>query len=201
MLTVHHLDFSRSTRVVWLLEEVGVPYRLIRYARPVGGRAPDALKAVHPLGKSPVIEDNGLVLAESSAILRYLDLRYAASRFTPSDLRERARHDEWLDSIESSLALSLFAPLAWGPDLSDALRESLRAQLAKAWTFMESSIEGGTYLMGEHLTLADMQMSYVVAVASATGALKPFPQIDAYLRRLMLRPALNRAIAAGGPMA
>ena len=201
MLTVHHLDYSRSTRVIWLLEELELPYRLVRYKRAVGGPAPDALKAIHPLGKSPVIEDDGLVLAESSAILRYLDARYGGSRFTPPDAREHARHDEWLDYVEGSLALPLFVPLAANHALPDHMQKSFAAQLDKAWAFIEDALEGHDFLTGAHLTLADMQMSYVVAVASATGALRHHPALEAYLGRLTARPALARAIEAGGPMA
>lgn len=102
MLTVHHLDYSRSTRVLWLLEELGEPYDIVRYRREVGEPAPAALALVHPLGKSPVLVDDGFVLAESSAIMRYIDTRYGAGRFTPDDQLTRARHDEWLDYVEAA---------------------------------------------------------------------------------------------------
>lgn len=201
MLTLHHLDYSRSTRVLWLLEELGLPYELVRYQRPIGGPAPEPLAKVHPLGKSPVLADDGLVLAESSAILRYLDAHHGGSRFTPGEPQARARHDEWLDYVEGSLALPLFVPLVAGKDLPDRMRAGFDAQLGRAWDHIGRTVAGQDFLLGDELTLADMQMSYVLAVASATGALKRHPEVGAYLQRLMDRPALARAIAAGGPMA
>ena len=201
MLTLHHLDYSRSTRVLWLLEELELPYRLLRYARAVGGPAPEALKALHPLGKSPVIEDDGLVLTESSAILRYIDARHGGSRFTPQNALERAKHDEWLDYVEGSLAMPLFVPLVAGHALPEPMRDGFAAQLEKAWAFIGTALEGHDFLMGAQPTLADMQLSYVVSVAASTGALRHHAAIKDYLGRLMARPALVRAIKAGGPMA
>lgn len=200
MLTLHHLAYSRSTRVVWLLEELGLEYDLVRYQRPVGGPAPAELSAVHPLGKSPVLVDDDLVLAESSAILRYLDRRYGKASFTPEEPEARALHDEWLDYVEGSLAMPLFVPLVAGAGLPEPMRISFASQLAKAWDHIGHTVGDGDFLMGSRLTLADMQMVYVVAVASATGALSDQPRIGKYLQRLMARPALIRAIAAGGPM-
>ena len=201
MLTVHHLDYSRSTRVVWLLEELGEPYELVRYRRAVGGPAPAALALVHPLGKSPVLEDEGFVLAESSAILRYIDARYGGGRFTPEGATDRARHDEWLDYVEGSLALPLFVPLVAGPGLPERMRTALSAQLDQAWRSIADTVAEGSFLLGDRLTLADMQIVYVLAVASATGALANQPALESYFQRLLAHPALQRAIAAGGPMA
>jgi glutathione S-transferase len=201
VITVHHLDYSRSTRVVWLLEEHELPYKLVRYNRAVGGPAPKELASIHPLGKSPAIVDGDLVLAESSAILRYIDARYGLSKFTPFDVQTRAHHDEWLDFVEGSLAPALFVPLIAGSGLSDRVRAGFATQLANAWSHITAAVGDDAFLVGRQLTLADMQMSYVVAVASATGALKDWPRIETYLQRLLARPALVKAIAAGGPMA
>lgn len=201
MLTVHHLDYSRSTRVLWLLEELGEPYELVRYRRPVGGPAPAALAEVHPLGKSPMLVDDGFVLAESSAILRYVDAVYGGGRFTPGEPRERARHDEWLDYVEGSLALPVFVPLVAGSGLPERMRTSLAAQLDRAWEHIAATVGADGFLLGDRVTLADMQMVYVTAVASATGMLAPQPAVEAYHQRLLAHPALQRAIEAGGPMA
>ena len=201
MITVHHLDFSRSTRVLWLLEELGVEYELVRYHRPVGGSAPVQLKDIHPLGKSPVIVDDDFALAESSAILRYLDAQYGEGRFTPTAVQARAMHDEWLDYVEGSLSLPLFVPLVAGDGLPAKLRTSFATQLEQAWDHLTTTLTDQQYLVDDTLTLADMQMVYPLAVAAATGALGDRPVIDAYLKRLLERPALQRAIAAGGPMA
>lgn len=200
MIIVHHLDFSRSTRVLWLLEELGVEYELVRYHREVGGPAPDSLKAVHPLGTSPVIVDNDLVLAESSAILRYLDREYGEARFTPADRARRAVHDEWIDYVEGSLALPVIFSLIGGDDLPEPTATRMRAMLAKNWRHVADALTRGPYLMGDELTLADMQMSYIAAIAAAAGMLGPYPQAAAYLDRLLSLPALRRAIERGGPM-
>lgn len=201
MLTLHHLDYSRSTRVLWLLEELNVSYQLVRYPRAVGAIAPASLNLIHPLGKSPVIVDDGLTLAESSAILRYLDARYGSARFTPANVLARARHDEWLDYVEGSLALLLFVPLMVGSALPEPLREGFATQLNAAWTHVETTVAHQPYLMGDDLTLADVQMSYILAVASTKSALDARPALGCYLKRLLARPALQRALVAGGPMA
>ena len=201
MLTVHHLDYSRSTRVLWLLEELGEPYELVRYRRPVGGPAPAALALIHPLGKSPVLEDDGFVLAESSAILRYVDARYGDGRFTPTAPKERARHDEWLDYVEGSLALPLFVPLVAGEGLPERMRTSFARQLDQAWDHIATTVGDDGYLLGDGVTLADMQLVYVLAVASATGALAGAQAVERFYQRLLAHPALDRALVAGGPMA
>lgn len=151
MLTLHHLDYSRSTRVVWLLEELEVPYVLERYRRSVGGPAPEALAAVHPLGKSPVLVDDGFVLAESSAILRYVDSRYGGSRFTPDETHARARHDEWLDYVEGSLALPLFVPLVAGEGLPQRMRASLSSQLGQAWKHIGRTVTDNRFLLMDRI--------------------------------------------------
>lgn len=200
MITVHHLDFSRSTRVLWLLEELGLDYELVRYHRNVGGPAPTSLKAVHPLGTSPVIVDGDLVLAESSAILRYIDREYGGARFTPADRARRAVHDEWIDYVEGSLAVPVIFALVGGSDLPERTAARMEATLAKNWRHVAEALTPGPYLMGEQLTLADMQMSYIAAIAAAAGMLGPYPKAAAYLNRLLSLPALQRAIERGGPM-
>lgn len=200
MITVHHLDFSRSTRVLWLLEELGFEYELVRYHRNVGGPAPAELKAIHALGTSPVIVDGDLVLAESSAILRYIDREYGGSRFSPSQPAQRAVHDEWIDYVEGSLALPVLVTLIGGRDLPERLAAKLATSLAKDWRHVADAVTPGPYLMGDHLTLADMQMSYIAALAAAAGMLRPYPEVERYFRALMAAPALKRAIDRGGPM-
>jgi glutathione S-transferase len=111
MIIVHHLETSRSTRILWLLEELGIEYELHRHAR-VNGRAPENLKHIHPLGKAPFIVDGDLVLAESSAILRYVDARYGNGRHSPqAGTAEGAMHDQWLDLAEGSASFPLLLPL------------------------------------------------------------------------------------------
>lgn len=200
MITVHHLDFSRSTRVLWLLEEMGLEYELVRYHREVGGPAPASLSEIHPLGTSPVIVDGDLVLAESSAILRYLDREYGGARFTPVHHARRAVHDEWIDYVESSLALPVIVALIGGRDLSEPTATRMKATLARNWRHVADTVSRGPFFMGDELTLADMQMSYIAAIADAAGMLGPYPEAAAYLERLLALPALKRAIERGGPM-
>lgn len=114
MLTVHHLNQSRSHRVLWALEELGLTYEIVRYQREKSMLAPDSLKKVHPLGKSPVLEDNGLVLAESGAILEYLQETYdSASRFKPLDTTHKVQYRFWLHYAEGSLMPLLLMKLVF----------------------------------------------------------------------------------------
>ena len=199
MITVHHLDYSRSTRVLWFLEELGVDYEVVRYRRKAGGPAPAELSLIHPLGKSPVIVDDGFMLAESSAILRYLDRMHGRQRFSPIDPKRAALHDEWIDFVEGSAALPVLMFLVGGSGLSDPLRKFATAELTKVFGHVSSALASVPFLAGNSFTLADIQISYILAIARATGLLKD-PTILSYLDRLHARPALVRAIERGGPM-
>jgi glutathione S-transferase len=203
MITLHHLRFSRSTRILWLLEEIGIDYELVVYDRDAAFRAPDTLKAVHPLGKAPVIVDGELVLAESSAILRYLDQRYNGGRLAPpAGTADHALHDEWLDLVEGSAAmpamLILLGRMTGG--LNEALGGFATAEFGKILGHIAARVADRAFLMGDRLTLADIQMSYILAAAQGTGALGQYPAITAYLERLYAQPGLQRAIERGGPM-
>lgn len=200
MIIVHHLDFSRSTRVLWLLEELGLAYELVRYRRNVGGPAPVDLKEIHPLGKSPVIVDGDLVLAESSAILRYIDRQYGEMRFTPSGDVDRAVHDEWIDYVEGSLALPVLTTLVGGSQLPADIAAKMTGGLPRDWQHVADAVKPGPFLFGDQLTLADMQMSYIGAIADASGMLEKHPAVKKYLANLLELPALQRALTKGGPM-
>ncbi|MDB5966838.1 MAG: hypothetical protein JWQ72_3338 [Polaromonas sp.] len=200
MITVHHLDYSRSTRVLWLLEEAEIEYALVRYRRNAGGPAPAELSLIHPLGKSPAIVDGSLVLAESSAILRYIDRNYAGHRFSPAGPHDAARHDEWIDFVEGSAALPVLMLLMGGKELPGPLEKFARAELSKLFGHVSSTLAQNPYLMGHQLTLADIQMSYILAISGAAGLMEDHAVLDGYLGRLHARPALVRAIARGGPM-
>lgn len=200
MIIVHHLDYSRSTRVLWLLEELGLEYDLVRYRRNVGGPAPVDLKNIHPLGKSPVIVDGDLVLAESSAILRYIDRQYGNLRFTPTEEIARAVHDEWIDYVEGSLALPVLTTLVGGDQLPPEIAAKMTGGLPRDWQHVGDAVTPGPYLFGDQLTLADMQMSYIGAIAAASGMLDTHPAVKNYLANLLKLPALQRALLKGGPM-
>jgi len=202
MLTVHHLAYSRSTRVLWLLEEIGAPYQLVRYERDAEFRAPPELQAVHPLGKSPVIEDGGLVIGESAVILSHIDQVYGGGRFTPSEEAERLRHEEWLQYVESTAAFPIMiSTVGARVGLSEGMAAFVASPLARTLELIASAVEGEGFIMGEDLRLADIQFVYVLEMASHAGLLADQPAISAYLERLKRRPALMRALEIGGPMA
>lgn len=202
MLTLHHLETSRSSRIIWLLEELGAPYELVRHAREKG-RAPAALAAVHPLGKAPILVDGDLVIAESSAILRYIDARYGQGRFTPAaGTAEGARHDQWLDFAEGSATLPVML-LMLGRlrgDMSPGLEAFGKERFAAMFGYIQDGLGDGPFLTGDRLTLADMQMSYTIEIARVSGLLDGFPGLQAYLDHLHDQPGLRRAIEVGGPL-
>jgi len=202
MITVHHLAFSRSTRILWLLEELGLRYDLVKYPRDENFRAPPALQAIHPMGKAPVIQDGDLVLGESAVILDYINTRYGRGRFAPPAGSDAFyRHDEWLQYVESTAAqpimVTRIGAIAGG--LSEGMQKFFTPLLARTLNHMTRGIKG-PYIMGADLMLADMQMIYLLAVAESGGMLADQPDLVAYLGRLMDRPALKKAIEIGGPM-
>jgi len=204
MIRLHHLEISRSSRIIWLLEALGLEYELIRHKRGPDMRAGADLAAVHPLGKAPVIVDGDLVLAESSAILRYIAGRYGNGRFVPPPVSDaHARHDEWLDYAESSLMLPVMF-LVMGQvtgGLSPALAGFATAELAKALDYVSENLGDGPYLMGAELTLADIQISYCLALMEVAGFLAGRPALIAYWQRLQAAPGFQRALEIGGPIA
>ncbi|MGI4747894.1 MAG: glutathione S-transferase family protein [Janthinobacterium lividum] len=204
MITVHHLNFSRSTRILWLLEELGLAYRLVAYRRDAGFRAPSELKAVHPLGKAPIIEDGDLKLAESAAILRYIDDRYGTGEFSPpAGSDEAAVHDEWLHYAESSAGLPIMITLigSMTGGLPPSVEAFTRPELTATLDYISKAVTPGPYLMGEQFTLADIQMSYLLEMARYVNLLGNHPELVTYLDRIEARPAFARAVEAGGPMA
>ncbi|MFO1263652.1 MAG: glutathione S-transferase [Rhodoferax sp.] len=225
MLTVHHLETSRSQRVLWLLEELGVPYALKRYARDRKTKlAPPELKAVHPLGKSPVVTDDGDTIAESGAILEYLTDKYAdrasgeLAGLTPKPATPEHREVRfWMHYAEGSLMNWLVMKLVFMtiptqpmPFFVRPIARQLCAQvqaklidpnLATAMSFMESHLSTHRWFAGEQLSLADFQMSFAVEAALARGAdVQKFPKLVAYRERLHARPAYQRALGKGGPV-
>lgn len=202
MITLHHLAFSRSLRVLWLLEELGIEYELVKYERNASFRAPPELATVHPLGKAPVIVDGDLVLAESSAILRYLEHRYGTGMFIPATSTARAAHDEWLDYVESSAALPILMMVLGKRTggLSEKMEAFAQPELVKTLRYIADGVRTGGFLMGQQLTLADMQMTYILEVAHSAGLLSDYPEIVAYIGRLRDLPGFRRAVDKGGPM-
>ncbi|MGI9169842.1 MAG: glutathione S-transferase family protein [Caulobacteraceae bacterium] len=202
MIVVHHLNNSRSQRILWLLEELGVPYEIKFHQRdPVTNLAPPELNAVHPLGKSPVIVEDGLTLAESGAIVDHLIRVHGHGRLAPAaDSPDREAYLEWLHYAEGSAMLPLML-LLYTMRLGEAaapLKDRIDGEIANHLGYLNQALEGRDYLIGEGLTGADVQMSFVGEVARAFGRLAPFPHIAAWIDRLHARPAFKAALEKGG---
>lgn len=202
-ITVHHLKDSRSHRILWLLEELGHPYEVVAYARdPVTRFAPPELKAVHPLGKSPVITDGDLTIAESGAITDYLIRTHGGGRFMPADgTREAIAYQQWLHFAEGSAMLPLLLWLYVGRlgEAGAPLHPRITGEIANHLGYMEASLGTKPYFMGDALTGADIMLSFVTDAAGARGFLADYPMLQAFAKRVAKRPAYQRAIERGGP--
>ncbi len=216
-ITVHHLNNSRSQRVLWLLEELGLPYEIQRYERdPKTMLAPPELRRVHPLGKSPVITEGKLTLAESGAILEYLVDRHGQGRFKPTDEADLLRYRYFMHFAEGSamppLLLKLifdkvasapmpfFAkPIAKGiaaKVLGTVVQPNIDAQLK----FLEAELASRPWFAGAEFSAADVQMSFPLEAAAARGgSMAAYPKLREFLARIHARPAYQRALERGGP--
>ena len=219
MIIVYHLNNSRAQRVLWLLEELGVPYEIKRYQRnPQTMLAPRELRAVHPLGKSPVITDGDLTLAESGAILEYLVERHGGGRLIPkAGTRERLRYTYWMHYAEGSAMPPLLMKLIFDrlprgvPGVirpvarmiaNGALRTFVQPNLERHLDYMESELDGRPWFTGDEFTAADIQMSFPLeAAASRAGLDATRPNLWRFLEAIHARPAYLRAVEKGGPYA
>ena len=201
MITVHHLNESRSQRVLWLLEELGLAYEIMPYQRDTKTRlAPPELKAVHPLGKSPVLQDGDTKLIESGAIVDYLIRRHGGGRLQPpADSPEYNQYQQWLHYAEGSAMLPLMLNL-YVSRLGNAgapLQPRIDSELANHLGFIDGSLRERPWLLGSEFSGADVQMSFVGE--AARGLRRSYPDLDAWVRRFQQRPAYQRAIERGGP--
>lgn len=220
MITVHHLDNSRSQRVLWLLEELDVPYRIEKYARdPKTMLAPEALRRVHPLGKSPVITDGDITVAESGAIVEYLVERQGSGRLAPPPgTPERRRYTYWLHFAEGSAMPPLLMKLVFDrvasapmPFFARPIAKAIAAQvmagfvtpnLERQLDFMEAELGRSPWFAGTDFTAADIQMSFPIeASAQRAGLDARRPRLMDWLARIHARPAYRRALERGGPYA
>jgi glutathione S-transferase len=220
MIVVHHLNNSRSQRVLWMLEELGVPYEVKRYQRDARTMlAPPELRAVHPLGKSPVIVDAGQTLAESGAILEYLAERYGEARLIPAaGTPERLRYRYWMHFAEGTaqpplLLKLLFDRLDKGPvpffvrPVARAIAQRVKdtyvqPNIERNLDFMEGELGQREWFAGAAFSAADIQMSFPLEAAQVRGGLDAKrPRLMAFLARIHARPAYLRAIDKGGPYA
>lgn len=218
MITVHHLEHSRSQRILWLLEELGVEYEIRHYGRdPETSLAPASLEAVHPLGKSPVITDGDATVAESGAIIEYLVERYDDGRLKPAAGTPAAlAYTYWLHYAEGSLMPLMIVALIVGriengpmPFFARPVAKGIAAKIRggyldrnvqKHLAFLESTLAKSAWFCGESMSAADIQMSFPLEAAEARAGLKDnYPGLAAFLERVRARPAYRRALERGGP--
>lgn len=217
MIVVHHLNNSRSQRVLWLLEELGLEYEIKRYQRdPQTMLAPASLREVHPLGKSPVITDGELTLAESGAIIEYLVGRYGSGRLTPlPGTPERLRYTYWLHYAEGSampplLMKLIFDQIEKGPmpffakPIARAIAQKVKKsyvepQINRHLDYLETQLDQSAWFAGNEFSAADIQLSFPLEAAVARGGLNESrPKLMAFLERIHARPAYQRAVGRGG---
>ena len=217
MITVHHLNNSRSQRVLWLLEELGMPYEIKKYERdPVSMLAPESLRQVHPLGKSPVITDGGVTVAESGAIVEYLVERHGGGRLAPAaGTPERLRYSYWLHFAEGSAMPPLLLKLIFGriasskmPFFAKPIARAIAAKvqgdfvdpnLARQLDFMEAELTKSEWFAGNDFSAADIQMSFPLeAAAQRAGLDARRPKLMAFLKKIHARPAYKKALERGG---
>jgi glutathione S-transferase len=218
MLTVHHLNNSRSQRILWLLEELGLPYEIRKYERdPKTMLAPAELTRVHPLGKSPVVTDDGAVVAESGAIIEHILDKYGAGMLRPpAGTDDRRRFTYWLHFAEGSampplLLKLIFDRIETGPmpffvkpvarSISRKVKGlTIEPNLKRQLDFMESELTRNDWFAGDAFTAADIQMSFPVEAAQQRAGLDASrPKLMAFLKKIHARPAYRRALERGGP--
>ena len=201
MLIVHHLNNSRSQRILWLLEELGMPYDIKKYQRLEGiPLAPPELKNVHPLGKSPVITDGSKTIAESGAIVEYIIDKYGGGRLKPAHgTDDYWKYVEWMHYAEGSAMVPLLLALLSGfmGDGAAIIRPRIDSEITNHLSYIEQGLQGRQFFVGADLTGADIQMLFVLEAAGAR--LEPHPNLVAYRDRMRARPAYKRAIETGGP--
>jgi glutathione S-transferase len=218
MITVHHLEDSRSQRVLWLLEELGLAYEIVRYARdPKTMLAPPELRKVHPLGLSPVVQDGDRVVVESGAILEYLSAKAGGALRPDAASDEGLRCTTWLHYAEGSLMPLLLVRLVLdelsgknapflarpiGRAIGSAVRKTfLDARTAHHLRYIEGELGRRPWFAGEALSIADVQMCFPLQAAKTRLGLEAYPNILAWLAKIEARPAWKRSLERGGPYA
>ena len=202
MLTLHHLNDSRSQRILWLLEELGTPYELVRYQRNQQTRlAPPELARIHPLGKSPVLVDGDIRIAESGAIVDYIICRYGKGAMMPAPgSAEYETYNEWMHYAEGSAMLPLMLNL-YVSRLKEAgapLHPRIDSELANHLGYTDRALQGREFFVGQSLSGADIQMIFVAEMAKVFDRLAPYGNLSGWLSRMHARPAFQRSIEKGG---
>ena len=203
MIIVHHLNESRSQRILWLLEELGTPYEIKFYQRDATTRlAPPELKAVHPLGKSPVISDEHGTIIESGAIIDHLIRTHGGGALMPApDSAAYKVYNQWLHYAEGSAMLPFMLKLYSGMlgDRGAPLQPRIDSEIANHLGYIEASLSGTDWLVGNTLSGADIQMSFVGEIAGRYGLYATHPNVGAWVKRFQARDAYKSALERGGP--
>ncbi|MDE2363755.1 MAG: glutathione S-transferase [Hyphomicrobiales bacterium] len=202
MIVVHHLNDSRSHRILWLLEELGLPYEIKNYQRDATTRlAPPELKAVHPLGKSPVVTDGGRTIIESGAIIDYVIRRHGGGRLQPDPASpDYDEYVQWLHYAEGSAMLPLMLQM-YVARLGEAgapLKPRIDSEIANHLGYVDNVLRNRKFLLGDEFSGADVQMSFIGEVVGAFGKRGEYSGLDAWSKGLQARPAYRRAIERGG---
>jgi glutathione S-transferase len=205
MLTVHHLNNSRSQRVLWLLEELDLPYEIRRYQRDAETNlAPPELLEVHPLGKSPVLTDDGRVVTESCAIIDYIVRNHADGRLAPPPGTEDHEHyQQWLHYAEGSAMLPLMLKMYTSrlPDGGEALQPRIDSELDNHLGYMDAALGDSGWFVDDAFSAADVAMSFPIEIAPLLHTLDRFPNLADFRTRIQARPAYKRALEKGGDYA
>jgi glutathione S-transferase len=205
VLEVHHLNNSRSQRVLWLLEELGLPYEIVRYQRDAQTNlAPKELEAIHPLGKSPVLKDGAEVVIESGAILEYIVRRHANGRMAPAESsKEWPRYLQLMHYAEGSAMLPVMLLLYTGRlgEAGAPLKPRIASEMDRHFGFLDAQLTGRDWFVGGDVTAADVNLSFPIQAAKLMYGLDAFPNLARFLDRVHARPAYKRALERGGPYA
>jgi glutathione S-transferase len=205
MIEVHHLNNSRSQRVLWCLEELGVDYEIVKHTRdPQTNLAPKSLEAIHPLGKAPLLRDEGQLMFESGAILDYLVRKYGKGRLAPSPGSEDwLRYNEWLHYAEGSAMLPVMMKLYLSRlgEAAGPLLPRVHSEIDRHFGFLDTELAHRDYFSASEFSAADIQLTFVIQAARMLYGLQKFPKLAAFLERVQARPAYQRAITRGGAYA
>lgn len=205
MLKVHHLNNSRSQRILWLLEELALPYEIIQYQRDATTNlAPPELAKIHPLGKSPVLQDGATIVIESGAILEYVVRRHGQGRLAPAESSpDWPRYLQLLHYAEGSAMLPVMLKLYLGRlgDAAAPLQPRVTSEIENHFGWLNAELGGEEFFVGKTLTAADINLSFAIQAARLLHGLASFPNLARFLDKMQARPAYKRALERGGPYA
>ncbi|GGP54080.1 glutathione S-transferase family protein [Shewanella saliphila] len=198
MIKLHHLNKSRSKRIIWLLEELGVDYELVAYQRDATTfLAPESLKKIHPLGKSPVLEADGYTIAESGAITEYLIQTYGTDKLMPTQgSADHVDYLQWMHFAESSAALPLLLKIFVKMEGAETrfIGQYADAETAKVVSYVNDRLAGKRYLVGDSLSGADIMMSFIAELVGQNGEFEQYPNIAKYYQQLLTHDAFKKAL-------